>query len=101
MRRGARRRKLPLLEVWVHHSVREAFTTDTNALQYTVTGELREEAWRRGLVSGFGQLVCGDRFRSTYLVHDQVRIDDTCKVQLRSESGQIYPLSGAHAPVSG
>lgn len=36
-------RKLPLLEIWVHHSVRETFTTDTNALQYTVTGKLSEK----------------------------------------------------------
>ena len=40
---GARAKPLPLFEIWVHHSVREAFTTDTNALQYTVTGKLNED----------------------------------------------------------
>ena len=30
----------PLSEVRIHHSIREALTTNTNAFQYTVTGEL-------------------------------------------------------------
>jgi hypothetical protein len=41
---------LPQLEIGINHPVRESFTTDTDTLKYTVTGEL---------------------------VHHQMRIDET------------------------
>lgn len=43
---------LPVSEIRVDHSVGESFTANTNTFKYTVTSEL---------------------------MHNQVRIDDTCK----------------------
>lgn len=49
---------LPLLEIGIHHTIRETFTTDTNTFEHTVTGEL---------------------------MHDQMRIDNTLKRRSREK----------------